>query len=642
MDGTSKPFPYLTGPGCSKDGWCWSTPTPQGNTLYSVSGSSASDVWAVGDAGAIVHWDGQSWAQVPSGVQSTLNAVWAAGAADAWAVGEASTTLRWNGIAWSALAGVPVPGAGIDPTMGSWKAVWGTGPSNVWIVGSAPPESGEPAVAVAMHWDGSQWTTGFLPTHELETVWGTGLNDVWAVDASQVLYHFDGQGWTTVLEIRLGCPRTTIWGTSSSDFWLGSECSAPPSHWDGMNLDLSGGTTGLIDGLWGSRDDDVWAVGDISAASALTPDPYADAGLILHWNGLSWDQMPSTGAGPLFGVWGSRSDDVWAVGRGGDIVHWDGRAWSAPAGPPHLGLYSNWGGGPDDVWAFGLDELGLAALHWNGQTWAKTEILDAASLVDSNGLGTVPLAPWGSSSDDIWIATAGPPQHFVHWDGHSWALLETSREGWDTAAQTNAMWGNGPNDVWAVGYINASLTGVAIHWDGTYWSAVRSLSPIDLTHPFYSVWSSGPDDVWIGADTVVLHWDGTAWSQALTGPNESNYAIGGSGPSDVWAVARRNVNMAATASHWDGTSWHQLTAPGFESSVSVDVTFPTVSVVATSPTNAWFHDDSTVVHWDGTALTLSDPGTNLLPGVKSPGPSNFYWDGTQVWTIAVEGVIRHP
>jgi hypothetical protein len=67
-----------------------------------------------------------------------------------------------------------------------------------------------------------------------------------------------------------------------------------------------------------------------------------------------------------------------------------------------------------------------------------------------------------------------------------------------------------------------------------------------------------------------------------------------------------------------------------------------LSMVATSPTNAWFHDDSTVVHWDGTTLTLSTTGTNELPGAHSPGPSNFYWDGTQVWTIAVDGVIRHP
>jgi hypothetical protein len=32
-----------------------------------VLGSGPSDVWAVGDGGTIVHWDGLSWSLVPSG-----------------------------------------------------------------------------------------------------------------------------------------------------------------------------------------------------------------------------------------------------------------------------------------------------------------------------------------------------------------------------------------------------------------------------------------------------------------------------------------------------------------------------------------------------------------------------------------------
>src|SRR5215813_2669094 len=32
---------------CSADDWCWRNPLPQGNPLYGVWGSGASDVWAV-------------------------------------------------------------------------------------------------------------------------------------------------------------------------------------------------------------------------------------------------------------------------------------------------------------------------------------------------------------------------------------------------------------------------------------------------------------------------------------------------------------------------------------------------------------------------------------------------------------------
>lgn len=42
---------------CSSDGWCWENPLPQGNTLSGVWGTSASSVWAVGQAGTILKWN---------------------------------------------------------------------------------------------------------------------------------------------------------------------------------------------------------------------------------------------------------------------------------------------------------------------------------------------------------------------------------------------------------------------------------------------------------------------------------------------------------------------------------------------------------------------------------------------------------
>src|SRR5687767_1279401 len=33
---------------CSKDGWCWEYPLPQGHRLTSLWGAASSDVWAVG------------------------------------------------------------------------------------------------------------------------------------------------------------------------------------------------------------------------------------------------------------------------------------------------------------------------------------------------------------------------------------------------------------------------------------------------------------------------------------------------------------------------------------------------------------------------------------------------------------------
>jgi hypothetical protein len=47
--------------------WEWINPLPQGNTLFGVWGSSSTDVYAVGMAGTILHYDGTSWSLMDSG-----------------------------------------------------------------------------------------------------------------------------------------------------------------------------------------------------------------------------------------------------------------------------------------------------------------------------------------------------------------------------------------------------------------------------------------------------------------------------------------------------------------------------------------------------------------------------------------------
>src|SRR2546427_7409028 len=89
---------------CSSDGWCWSNPLPQGNPLRSVWGSASTDVWAVGDAGTILHWDGSAWSGFPSGTGNILYSVWGSASTDVWAVGDAGTILHWDGSAWSTVS----------------------------------------------------------------------------------------------------------------------------------------------------------------------------------------------------------------------------------------------------------------------------------------------------------------------------------------------------------------------------------------------------------------------------------------------------------------------------------------------------------------------------------------------------------
>src|SRR5207245_11516677 len=89
----------------------------------------------------------------------------------------------------------------------------------------------------------------------------------------------------------------------------------------------SGPTTAVLYGVWGSASTVVWAVGWDNASGAAN-----DA--ILHWDGSAWSAVSSGITAALNGVWGSASTDVWAVGsypsaiNYGAIAYSDAKAWT--------------------------------------------------------------------------------------------------------------------------------------------------------------------------------------------------------------------------------------------------------------------------------------------------------------------------
>jgi hypothetical protein len=99
-------------------------------TLESVSGASATDVWAVGASGTVRHYTGGTdWARVTVPTSEHLRAVRAVSATEAWAVGDNGTVISWNGTTWQTSA--PPPSAHERGLYG----IWGSSESGVWIVG---------------------------------------------------------------------------------------------------------------------------------------------------------------------------------------------------------------------------------------------------------------------------------------------------------------------------------------------------------------------------------------------------------------------------------------------------------------------------------------------------------------------------
>src|SRR5438445_6990310 len=129
-------------------------------TTSAATGTSASDVWVVGDAGPILHYNGTSWSSVSIGTMHTLRSVWGTSASDVWAVGYfyngvsySGSIFHYNGTSWSRIMGtISIP---------ALNSIWGTSASDVWAVGDGTNYS---APFPILHYDGATWSNAPSPT----------------------------------------------------------------------------------------------------------------------------------------------------------------------------------------------------------------------------------------------------------------------------------------------------------------------------------------------------------------------------------------------------------------------------------------------------------------------------------------------
>jgi hypothetical protein len=285
--------------------------------LKAVWGTGPTDVWAVGAAGAIVHYDGHAWAPSTSGITENLTGVAGTSSTSAWITSDQGTVLQWDGHKWSIASQVA------DTEL---LALWAGDPANVWAVGVDLSGGGSGYLRQG-HFDevSATWTwqdTDVTITTSLWQAWGSGPNDIWLVGDG-----IDGSG----VAIR------------------GDGSTANP-------FDLAGYSGPPLRGVWGTGPNDVWL------------EPYQ--GPMSHWDGTSWTPVSTTEPGAsLLGIGGSGTD-IWAVGLAGVVLHYVDGAWVASPVSTTSALWSVWASGPSDVWVVG----GAGALlHWNGLAWAKAQ-----------------------------------------------------------------------------------------------------------------------------------------------------------------------------------------------------------------------------------------------------------------------------
>jgi hypothetical protein len=191
------------------------SPASSTTILHAVWAATATaDVFAVGDDGAILRRTSGAWTAMASGTTNDLRGVWGASASDVWATGTSGTLLHYNGAAWSAVSGATTD---ID-------AVWGSSGSDVWFVGST----------AVLHYNGAAVTTATGFSGPLLAVSGTSPSDVWVTGENTKVHHYNGSAWATLTPPVGTSTLMTVLAVAPNDAWVADFTpSKDTAHWNG-------------------------------------------------------------------------------------------------------------------------------------------------------------------------------------------------------------------------------------------------------------------------------------------------------------------------------------------------------------------------------------------------------------------------
>jgi hypothetical protein len=201
-------------------------------------------------------------------------------------------------------------------------------------------------------------------------------------------------------------------------------------------------------------------------------------------------------------------------------------------------------------------------------------------------------------------------------DGTSWEVVDapTPRTADATLRGVDA---SGEADAWAVGWSvgrGGRHRTLALHSDGTSWTAVATPDPGEGDHFLSAVVALEADDAWAvgwsidgdsGDRPLVLRWDGSAWTGVPLPPIGGRVQltdVAASGANEVWVAGRATDETQTFASlllRWDGRDWRRVSTP------DVGADDDTLAGVAVTDGAPWGVGTSVDLEGQYTSLVLS-------------------------------------
>lgn len=271
------------------------------DALFSISATSPTQAWAVGDNGSIMHLSGGDWSKVPSPTKVHLNAVFMVSDRQGWAVGGdpggTGTVLYFGGATW-----YMVPGVVSAPLCGLYMVSGSVG----WAVG----------------WDGvilrylnGKWLPyGQSPTTQiLRSVYMSSATEGWAVGDGGEILRYSGNHWMEARRPTVSDLYSVVEDSAGEGWAVGSRGTLLQllgEEW----IPRVGATTSTLSGVAMLPNGEDWAVGQY--------------GSLEHYVSGDWQLVQSPTRASLFAVVALTYSQALAVGDHGTILRYVDEAWT--------------------------------------------------------------------------------------------------------------------------------------------------------------------------------------------------------------------------------------------------------------------------------------------------------------------------
>jgi len=261
---------------------------PGGRLFQDVHASSATNAWAVGDAGLIASRTTGIWQQINTlPITAQVESVWTSGTTFTAVVTRNFTQPFWittdNGASWT---NVPLDIALTFNSI-SQSSLYGISPTDVWIY--------------------------------FET--GSGIQ--------HFFYHYTGGATADLVQTFPGCDCSfangklaEMWARAVDDFWWANGEALEPQievlRGNGIVFTPFSTPMAAVRSVWGSSTTDYWLVDAPLVGGTINR---------VHYDGTTFDVTEIVDADYL-SLSGSSSSDIWLGGTGGRIEHYDGTQWT--------------------------------------------------------------------------------------------------------------------------------------------------------------------------------------------------------------------------------------------------------------------------------------------------------------------------